>query len=41
MELGLKITCPCHQVELAICCQTPPVVPVALKEFRTFETCVL
>ena len=31
MELELKISCTCHQAKSAICCQTPLVAPIALK----------
>ena len=31
MVLGLKITSTCHQTKIAICCQTPLVVPIAPK----------
>ena len=31
MMLGLKITCTCYQEKTAICCQTPLVVPIAVK----------
>ena len=29
MVLGLKITCTYHQAKIAICCQTPLVVPIS------------
>ena len=31
MELEMKITCACHQVKITICCETPPVAPIAPK----------
>ena len=31
MEFKLKITCTCHQVKIAICCQTPLVALIAPK----------
>ena len=34
MELELKITCTCHQAKITICCQTPLVAPIALKNLR-------
>ena len=42
MELELKITCTCHQANIAICCQTPLVAPIAPEIcFEGFSTCLI